>query len=74
MATVEEVQAELEAINETVANVSGDVDSLLVQIAALKEEIANGGVATQEEIDALHSLATSIKASLQAVDEKEPAA
>lgn len=72
MSTVNEVKAELEDVNALVLNVSSDVDSLLAQVAALKEQVANGGVASQADVDAIFAKVAGIKESLSGVDAKEP--
>ena len=56
-----------------VSNVAGDVDSLIAQVKALKEQIANGSPATQADLDALGAGLAELKASLTATDAKEPA-
>lgn len=72
MTTVQELKNQLAEIAPIIVNVSGDVDSLLAQIAALQAEILSGKVATQEDLDELAASAQAIKDSLSTVDAKEP--
>lgn len=74
MTTVDEIKSELEDVKNIVLNVSGDVDSLITQVALLKQQIAEGGVATQADLDAIGQAALDIKTSLAGVDAKEPSA
>ncbi len=70
MATVSEIETELATIKTAVSTISTDVDNLQAAIADLKQQIANGGVATQADLDALDTAAKDIQTSLAAVDTK----
>lgn len=74
METVEDFQSKLAEIESLVANVGGDVDSLIGQVAGLKDQLANGQVVTQENLEAFAAAAQRIKDSLSATDAKEPVA
>lgn len=73
MSNVDEIKTELEAVDAVVTSVAGDVDSLIAQVIALKEQIGNGGVATQEDLDVIFNSVQNLKARLNVVDSKEPA-
>lgn len=71
MSTIEEVQASLaavqgsvDALTEAVTAEAVQVGGLITEIAALKEQIANGS-ATPEQLDALLASAQSIQQNLE---------
>lgn len=74
MVSVSEIKAELDSVKLIVTNVAGDVDSLIAQVAALKEQIASGSVATAQDLEEIFASATSIKETLAGLDAKEPVA
>lgn len=74
MATVQEVQAEqavsIAAIEAERAEVKAALDEQAVAIQALNDAIAampNGGVATQEELDALYASAQAVTAAVSSI-------
>jgi len=64
MANVKELSDELDAIKTAVDAVKATVDAQIVEIAALKDQIAAGTPVTQEQLDALDAKADSILVSL----------
>lgn len=72
MSTVEEVKTELGEVKAIVVNVAGDVDSLIAQVTALKEQLANGTTVTQADLDEIALSVTDLKTTLAGIDAKEP--
>ncbi len=77
MATIEEVQEKLIAIETAIAEERTEVQGLLAglrdQIRALQEQIAQGANVTQEQLDALDTQAAAIVDRVRAISEPEPA-
>lgn len=77
MATLEEVQAKLEAINLAITEERSEVQTLLGglrdQIQALQDQIASGTVVTQEQLDGLAASADAIVSRVRDISEPVPA-
>jgi len=72
MNSVEDIKTELESVGGVVDNIEGDILSLQAQVEALKEQLGNGGVVTQEDLDAIFLSVQNLKSRLTSVDAKEP--
>ena len=71
MASYQEVFDLVTAAKASVAVVDGKVDSVAALVVALRAEIAAGGsLASQEQLDALGSEASSLKDSIEALSNK----
>lgn len=68
MATLAEVEADLATVNETVSTVDTKLDTVATLIQSLKDQIANGTVVTQEDLDRVAAVVTEIKTHIGAVD------
>lgn len=77
MATIEEVQGKLGAIETAIAEERTEVQGLLQglrdQIQALQDQIANGTVVTQEQLDGLAASADAIVDRVRSISEPEGA-
>lgn len=73
MATIEEVQGKLVAIETAIAEerteVQGMLQGLRDQIQTLQDQIAQGANVTQEQLDVLDAQAGAIVARVQAISE-----
>lgn len=76
MATIEEVQAKLVAIETAIAEERTEVQGLLQglrdQIQALQDQLASGALVTQEQLDGLAASADSIVARVRDISEPVP--
>lgn len=72
MATVDEVNAKLDAIPPVLDNIAADVQAQKDEIQALKDQIAQGNPVTQEQLDSLDSKASSILNRVQGIDASVP--
>lgn len=68
MATLDQVEADLATVQETVSTVDSKLDTVAILIQSLKDQIANGTVVTQEDLDRVAAVVTEIKTHLGAVD------
>jgi len=67
MATLADIQQSLTDLSTVVGSVNTDLDRVAAEIQSLKDQVAAGGVITQEQLDALGQQVTDIKTAAQAV-------
>lgn len=65
MAKLEELQAALADLQTTVDNKQAEI---IAEIQSLKDQIANGGEVTDEDLDGLIATVNSIKTDLETTD------
>ncbi len=71
MANLQEVQADLADVSNAVDSIASGLDTVASEIEALKDQVAHGGVITQDELDSLGSTVLDIKARALAALTKE---
>ena len=62
MEDLQHLRTNLADLSETVAQIGSGYDRIAAEIQALKDQIAQGGVITQEELDGLGETVVGIKA------------
>lgn len=72
MATVQEMNAKLDAIKVDVDEIAVDTQSLLDEIKKLQDQVAAGGVVSQSELDGLFAKASAIQTKSNAVAQAVP--
>ena len=65
MATLSEIQGHLADLGGTVHNINLGLETVRVEIQALKDQIAAGGVITQAELDSLDASVQATQAEAQ---------
>ncbi len=72
MATVDELNAKMDAIPPVLDAIEADTNGLKTQIQALSDQIAAGTPVTQQQLDALVVKADSILTRTQSIDASVP--